>query len=367
MQDFSRRLVAWQRRHGRHDLPWQGTRDPYLVWLSEIMLQQTQVASVVPYFERFRARFPDVASLAAADEDEVLALWAGLGYYSRARNLHRAARLLVSEHGGHFPETRAALESLPGVGRSTAAAIAAFAFGRREAILDGNVKRVLARHFALPGFPGEPRVARRLWTLAESLAPARGIERYTQALMDLGATVCTTRAPACGRCPVSRSCEAFRRGAPEAFPAPRPRREIPRRRTVMLVLLHGGDVLLEKRPPTGVWGGLWCFPEAPSVAGAKAIAARLGCKVGRTATLPPVTHGFTHFTLEIAPLLAMSAKRDPRAGEPGTMWVPLDDAGAGAVPAAVRKILALVARQGERGGSRRARSRAREARGAAGS
>ncbi|MBI2961791.1 MAG: A/G-specific adenine glycosylase, partial [Betaproteobacteria bacterium] len=233
---FAARLIAWQRAHGRHDLPWQGTRDAYRIWVSEVMLQQTQVATVIPYYERFIARFPEVGSLAKAEEDEVLRLWAGLGYYSRARNLLRAARALAADHEGSFPRSRAALQKLPGIGRSTAAAIAAFAFGRREAILDGNVRRVLARHFALRGHAGETRVAARLWRLAQSLVPARGVERYAQALMDLGAGVCTRRAPACDACPLKRTCRALALGRVDAFPAPALRKPKPRRKTAMLVL-----------------------------------------------------------------------------------------------------------------------------------
>jgi len=340
VSEFSRRLAAWQRHHGRNDLPWQGTRDPYLVWLSEIMLQQTQVATVIPYFERFRARFPDLATLAAADEDAVLAAWAGLGYYSRARNLHRTARLVMTERGGRFPDTREAIEALPGVGRSTAAAIAAFAFGRHEAILDGNVKRVLARHFAVQGFPGDRAVERELWALAESLLPSRDIERYTQALMDLGATVCTTRSPACAGCPVRSTCAAAALGTPEAFPAPRPRQAVPHRRTTMLLLVHGGDVLLAKRPATGVWGGLWCFPEAGSLDEVVSLAARHGCDARTSERLPIVSHGFTHFKLEIEPVLVHTRRPVAHAAEPGTMWMPIDEAADGAVPVPVRKILA---------------------------
>ena len=221
MSTFSSKIVRWQRRHGRHDLPWQGTRDPYAVWLSEIMLQQTQVATVVPYYQRFRARFPDIASLAAGSEDEVLRLWSGLGYYSRARNLHHAAQLVVERHGGRFPDALADIASLPGIGRSTAAAIAGFAFGARAAILDGNVKRVLARHFLVAGFPGERAVEQQLWALAESLVPARDNAAYIQGLMDLGATVCTARDPQCARCPVRGTCGAHAAGRVAEFPAPR--------------------------------------------------------------------------------------------------------------------------------------------------
>ena len=247
MKDFSGRLIAWHRRHGRHDLPWQRTRDPYPVWLSEIMLQQTRVGAVIPYYERFLARFPDVAVLARSSPEDVLRLWAGLGYYSRARNLHRAARAIVDEHGGAFPRTRDALEALPGIGRSTAAAIAAIAFGAREAILDGNVKRVLARHFAVGGFAGTRAVEKRLWALGESLLPARGVETYTQALMDLGATICTRSSPACGRCPIAPSCVALERGRVEAFPAPRPRRASPGRDLGRVMVVSGIAVRRRRR------------------------------------------------------------------------------------------------------------------------
>ncbi len=254
MNDFAKRLIAWHRRHGRHDLPWQRTRDPYRIWLSEIMLQQTQVDTVIPYYRRFLARFPDAGSLARASLEDVLRLWAGLGYYSRARNLHRTARAIRDEHGGTFPEQRIALQSLPGIGRSTAAAIAAFAFGAREAILDGNVKRVLARHFAVSGLPGNTALENTLWTLAASLVPERAVETYTQALMDLGATVCTRSLPGCEHCPLAWSCVAFARGRVAAYPTPRPRRTTPVRSVAMLLLLREGKILLEKRPPSGIWG-----------------------------------------------------------------------------------------------------------------
>lgn len=343
MSEFASRVVAWQRSHGRNDLPWQGTRDPYAIWLSEIMLQQTQVATVVPYYLRFRARFPDIAGLAAADEDEVLRLWSGLGYYSRARNLHRAAQAIVAQHAGAFPRELADIEALPGIGRSTAAAIAGFAFGARAAILDGNVKRVLARHFAIEGFPGERAVEQRLWQLAESLLPAADIEPYIQGLMDLGATVCTTRAPQCSRCPLQASCAALAQNRVAALPAPRPRRAVPHRRTAMLILRRGGDVLLQKRPAVGVWSGLWCFPELGAEDDPVRVARCLyGCEVAAVERLGALRHGFTHFTLDIEPVIARVKRLAPRAAQPGVLWMPLEEAVGAAVPVPVRKLLRMM-------------------------
>jgi A/G-specific adenine glycosylase len=337
---FAAGLVRWQARHGRHDLPWQRTHDPYRIWLSEVMLQQTQVATVIPYYKRFLSRFPDVGSLARASLDDVLALWSGLGYYSRARNLHAAAQAVVETHDGRFPGTRAALESLPGVGRSTAAAIAVFGFGKREAILDGNVKRVLARHFAVRGYPGEPRVEKRLWKFAESQLPARNIEGYTQGLMDLGASLCTRKRPACASCPLKKSCQAHARGRAEAYPQPRPRKLRPERKTSMLLLLRAGEVLLEKRPPVGVWGGLWCLPEMPSGARpADYCGRRFGAKLAGAERLSLLRHEFTHFTLRIAPLVCRLDSSSHCAAESGQVWLPLEEADKAAVPAPVRKLL----------------------------
>lgn len=340
MSEFARRLVRWQSRHGRHDLPWQRTRDAYRIWLSEIMLQQTQVATVIPYYQRFLARFPDVASLAAATLDDVLASWSGLGYYTRARNLHAAAQAVVTRHGRKFPRGREALASLPGVGRSTAAAVAVFAFGRREAILDGNVKRVLSRQFAVRGYPGEARVEARLWALAESQLPARNVARYTQALMDLGAAVCVRTRPACADCPVSGSCKARAQGRAAAYPSPRPRKPLPVRETAMLLLLRHGELLLEKRPPTGVWGGLWCLPEMPVEANPRDYCAgRFGLRLASSRRLPPLRHGFTHFTLNIAPVVCRVDSDPRRLAEPGRIWLAREDAASAAVPAVVRKLL----------------------------
>ena len=315
------------------------------------MLQQTQVGTVIPYYERFLARFPDVAGLARASMEDVMRLWAGLGYYSRARNLHRAARAIVDEHGGAFPASRHALQALPGVGRSTAAAITVFAFGAREAILDGNVKRVLARQFAVSGLPGNTALENTLWSLAESLVPERAVETYTQALMDLGATVCTRALPGCEHCPLASSCVALARGRVAAYPTPRPRRTAPVRSVAMLLLLREGKILLEKRPPSGIWGGLWSFPEMPADGEVQAhCAAQLGCEVGMPVALQPLRHGFTHFTLDIRPCRCEVRRLMPRSGEPGRAWFTLEQARDAGVPAPVRKLLGRLpgaAREGQ--------------------
>src|SRR5262245_55915309 len=288
------KLIAWQKRHGRRDLPWQGTRDPYRIWLSEVMLQQTQVAAVIPYYERFLRRFPTIEALALASEDEVLRLWSGLGYYARGRNLHAAAQRII-ERG--FPRTSAAIAELPGVGRSTAAAIAAFAFGERAAILDGNVKRVLARYFAVEGWPGEKAVEAALWEQASRLLPEREIESYTQALMDLGATVCTRSAPRCDACPIGISCKARKANRIAEIPAPRPRQALPQKAVTWLVLRRDNEILLEKRPSSGIWGGLWSFPEAPGKDVNGYCRRVLACQVISKTALDTLEHGFTHFRL----------------------------------------------------------------------
>ncbi|HEU5282851.1 MAG TPA: A/G-specific adenine glycosylase [Burkholderiales bacterium] len=347
MSAFAARVIAWQKAHGRHDLPWQNTRDPYRIWLSEIMLQQTQVSAVVPYFERFLARFPDLAALAAAQEDAVLALWSGLGYYARARNLHRAAQAMVQRRGGVFPRDLEAVRALPGIGRSTAAAICAFAYGTRAAILDGNVKRVLARHFGIPGYPGERRVEQALWRLSESLLPGSEIEAYTQGLMDLGATLCVRASPRCELCPVGRSCAARREGRTGEWPAPRPAKVLPQRETTMLVLISGAELLLERRPAPGIWGGLWCFPEVEharlgiDLGLEQECLARFGLRIGAPQRLRDIEHGFTHFRLRITPLLVRT-DRALRAGEPGSLWLTPEDARGAAIPAPVRKIIDLL-------------------------
>ena len=341
VSDFAPRLVAWQRAHGRHDLPWQRTDDPYRIWLSEIMLQQTQVATVVPYYARFLERFPDVAALAAAPIDDVMAQWSGLGYYSRARNLHRCAQLVVERHGGRFPRTADALVELPGIGRSTAAAIAAFSSGARAAILDGNVKRVLTRVYGIDGFPGEKRIEGELWALAENLLPPLGsadVGAYTQGLMDLGATLCVRGMPDCGRCPFAGDCVAHATGRQRELPAARPRKAVPTRRAWMLVLRAGAAVLLERRPPSGIWGGLWSLPQADDEAALAACARRYGADDGLT-PLAPLTHAFTHFRLAIEPRVGLVAMRGATAADGDTAWVELASLDAYGVPAPVRRLL----------------------------
>ncbi len=308
------------------------------------MLQQTQVTTVVPYFVRFIARFPDLPALAAAHEDEVLALWSGLGYYSRARNLHAAAHAMVSRHGGTFPASPDAIAQLPGIGRSTAAAIAALAFGRPCAILDGNVKRVLARHGGIAGWPGDKKVETALWQLAESQLPRSAIETYTQGMMDLGALVCTRSQPACKACPVNVDCIAYTQHRTGELPAPRPRKVLPEKQVQMLLLLDRGELMLEKRPARGIWGGLWSLPElAPDADPASHCRDRFG-HVGLVRQhLPQLTHSFTHFRLHIRPVrLQLVAPR--RATPAGQIWLPLADAVDAALPAPIRKLLSQLDR-----------------------
>ena len=292
-KDFAPLLVAWQRSHGRHALPWQNTKDPYRVWLSEIMLQQTQVATVLGYYQRFLERFPTVVDLAAASLDEVLAMWAGLGYYSRARNLHACARAVAELHHGQFPRTAAELQTLPGIGRSTSAAIAAFCFGERVAILDGNVKRVLTRLLAFDGDMASSAEEKRLWALATQLLPqASGIESYTQGVMDLGATICTARSPQCLLCPVSDLCQGRAQGDPTLFPVKTKKLKRGRRENWWLWLEREGQVLLQQRPATGVWAGLWSLPMFEDEQALQDEARRVGAKLE---VMPRIEHALTHF------------------------------------------------------------------------
>lgn len=341
MSEFARTLQAWHAAHGRHDLPWQKTRDPYRIWLSEIMLQQTQVDSVIPYYARFLARFPDLVSLAGAPVDEVLGLWSGLGYYARARNLHKAARALMEHHGGHFPANAEAIATLPGIGRSTAAAIAAFAFDERAAILDGNVKRVLCRIFGIEGFPGEKAVENRLWALAESLLPDAGIGTYIQAQMDLGATLCTRGRPACGRCPFASGCIAHREGRTGTLPAARPRKALPHRRLRVAVICAEGRILLERRPPAGIWGGMLSLPEITDedVDAHAWLASRFGLTATRASPLPALRHVFTHFSLDLLPVRLDTSAAVRQLHDPVLTWLASDALAGAALPTPIRRIL----------------------------
>ncbi len=338
MTSFAQRLIRWQKRHGRHDLPWQRTRDAYAVWLSEIMLQQTQVATVIPYYERFLRRFPDLATRAAAPAQDVMALWSGLGYYARARNLHAGAKAVVAEYGGTFPRDPELIAALPGIGRSTANAIAAFCFGARTAILDGNVKRVLCRHFAIDGFPGKPAVERELWRLAESLLPPAEVGPYLQAQMDLGATVCVRGRPACGACPLADSCVALREDRIAELPAAKPRRALPEKTVTALLARHRSRVLLELRPPTGIWGGLLSLPEVPAGLAPADFAAQLGFHAERIEVLPPLRHTFTHFRLKLLPLLC-EVEPQPGLAEPGRQWLGAAELAAAPLPTPIRRLL----------------------------
>ena len=342
--NFAQTLIAWQRRHGRRGLPWQGTRDAYRVWLSEVMLQQTRVETVIPYYGRFLERFPDVHALAAATQEDVLRLWSGLGYYARARNLHRAACIVAAQRGGRFPDTAPELARLPGLGRSSAAAIAAFAFRRREAILDGNAKRVFARCFGVEGYTGARAVEARLWRIAARELPQRAIARYTQALMDLGATVCVRNTPRCDACPLAPRCVARRDGRTAQLPASRPRKPSPERAVTWLVLMHAGRVLLERRPAPGLWGGLWALPESEPRAFAAFCRRRFGCEARPARRLDPLEHQFTHFRLRATPVvIALRAAPAAAVEAPGRIWLDLADASGAAVPAPLKRLLARLA------------------------
>ncbi len=378
MHSFSSRLIRWQRTHGRHDLPWQGA-DAYRVWLSEIMLQQTQVATVIPYYLRFVASFPTIDALAAATEEQVLAHWSGLGYYARGRNLHKAARIVAERFGGEFPHRIEDIIELPGIGRSTAAAICALAFHERRAILDGNVKRVLARYCGIEGWAGDKKVEAQLWQQAESLLPppcrgrvGEGVETsqtstpilafplqggrdvstehewpatnsdvatYIQAQMDIGATVCTRGKPKCDACPVQSDCIAYQTGRVQQLPAPRPRKAVPERSATFLLLMHGNDILLKKRAPTGIWGGLWCPPQFDDEAAARDWFERNGMEASHGEKLETFTHAFTHFKLHITPLKIQLAHKPLRAEQPGSVWLDVEEALRAAIPTPVRKVL----------------------------
>ncbi|MCF6209407.1 MAG: A/G-specific adenine glycosylase [Gammaproteobacteria bacterium] len=338
--NFARHLLDWFSHHGRHDLPWQREITPYRVWVSEIMLQQTQVATVIPYFEHFITSFPDIETLAVADLDTVLLHWSGLGYYARARNLHRAAQIVRNEHGGHFPEDIKQVQALPGIGRSTAGAILSLALNQHHAILDGNCKRVLSRYYALEGWPGKSAVLSALWDHAERLTPHQRSADFNQAMMDLGATVCTHSRPGCNRCPLAVACRARIEGRQTDFPGRKPKKTLPVRETVMLLLQDSeGRILLQRRPPTGIWGGLLSLPELP--AGSNVTEAgreQWGLQVEEAAHWPSLRHTFSHFHLHITPvhahLVSTHAVRDN-----SWLWHHPQDTAPGGLPAPVAKLL----------------------------
>jgi len=341
MSGYATRLLSWFDTHGRHDLPWQHPRTPYRVWLSEIMLQQTQVKVVIPYFERFVTALPSVRALGQAPLDRVLALWSGLGYYARARNLHQAAQRCIAEHAGELPRDFSALISLPGIGRSTAGAILAQAWGERFAILDGNIKRVLARHHGIDGWPGQPKVEQRLWTIAQALLPDKRLPDYTQAQMDLGAMVCTRHSPGCLLCPLNADCLALAQGRVDQLPTPKPAKALPERQKIAWLLLDvKGRVLLQRRPPVGIWAGLWSLPEADNEIEADAWLSRHIQSTTNTQPLSPILHTFSHYRLTLRPWQQHPVALAPAISDNDELrWVTrkaLPDYG---IPAPVRTLL----------------------------
>ena len=340
---FSERLLAWFDAHGRKDLPWQ-VQDPYRVWVSEIMLQQTQVQTVIPYYERFLAGFPDVATLANAPLDEVLHHWSGLGYYARARNLHKAAGIIRDEHDGRFPDTLDEVQALPGVGRSTTGAILSLVYDQRHAILDGNAKRVLARHRAIGGWPGNTGVAKQLWSAAEENTPATRIADYTQAIMDLGATLCTRTKPSCERCPVSNDCRALADGAATAYPGRKAMKVKPLKATTMLLAVTGNTVYLERRPAAGIWGGLWSLPELDADTDDGNVdrwcRQHIGTAAGQHEQWGTMRHSFSHYDLDIRPVVVKLADiKSAVADRDDAVWYRLDDVPPGGLAAPVKKLI----------------------------
>jgi len=338
---FATRLLAWFDTHGRHDLPWTQPRSPYRVWLSEIMLQQTQVSVVIPYFQRFMDALPDVRALAAAPTDTVLALWSGLGYYARARNLQAAARICVEHHHGDLPRDFEALVALPGIGRSTAGAILAQAWGDPWPILDGNAKRVLARYHGVEGWPGAGPVEKTLWVLSASHVPGTRVADYTQGLMDLGATLCTRHAPDCADCPLATECIAHRDGSTARIPAPKPGKAIPRREATVLWLEDAdGRVLLQRRPSTGVWASLWSLPQHGDTSDAMTWLASEGLQAPGLAPLADIEHAFSHYRLTLHPLRGPATQNDARVRDNDAWrWVAREEFARLGLPAPIRRLL----------------------------
>jgi A/G-specific adenine glycosylase len=344
---FSKKALRWFNLHGRKNLPWQKNRSPYRVWISEIMLQQTQVATTIPYFERFMESLPTLESLADATLDDVLSLWSGLGYYARARNLHSAAQIIRNKFGGKFPDDFEQALSLPGIGRSTAGAILSLALGQHHPILDGNVKRVLARHFAVDGWPGKPSVANTLWAHSEQLTPGKRVADFNQAMMDLGSGVCTRSNPKCTLCPLSTSCQAFATNTQTEYPGKKPKKITPIREVQMLLVTNdNGDILLQRRPPTGIWGGLLSLPELPVDTDTTLWCKKtIGFTIKEKQRWPMMRHTFSHFHLDISPVLAtVKSHRDCVMEESEWVWYNNDLKNqqakpVGGLPAPVTKLL----------------------------
>lgn len=340
-ENLAARVVAWQTQHGRHHLPWQQQRTPYRVWLSEIMLQQTQVTTVIDYYQRFLERFPTVADLASATQDEVMPYWAGLGYYARARNLHRCAQQVMSDHGGEFPPCSVQLATLPGIGRSTAAAIASFCFGERSPIMDGNVKRVFTRYFGIHGHPQQRQIELKLWALAEETVERSHADldmaAYTQGLMDLGSMLCTRSKPNCQQCPLVSDCYAHANQQTAELPTRKPRAVQPERECHVVIVESDGHVLLEQRPDHGIWGGLWTLPQFETLDGLKDFSQSLGITLPKDSRMAAMLHVFSHFKLHINPWFVQSA--DPIERSANQHWIPLEALPDAALPAPIRKLL----------------------------
>lgn len=337
---FSDQVLSWFKKHGRTHLPWQIDRTPYRVWISEIMLQQTQVATVIPYYERFMARFPNIEQLACASQDEVLQLWTGLGYYARGRNLHKCAQIIAQQYQGEFPQTVNALEQLPGIGRSTAGAIISLALNQRAAILDGNVKRVLARFHAIEGWPAKALVSKQLWAMAEQHTPNQNFADYTQAMMDLGATVCTRSKPKCPSCPLKVDCIGFKQDQPEKYPGKKPKKVL-RVKTIQLLILKNehNHILLEERPSVGIWGGLWSFPELEHIEDARAFCTKAFGHVLDCVPMASFRHTFSHYHLEITPVYINITQRHRQVAENQQQWLKPQEWEALGLPAPVKKLL----------------------------
>lgn len=341
---FQQAVLGWYDQHGRTDLPWQKNQTPYRVWVSEIMLQQTQVATVIPYYKRFIAQYPSLKSLSNASMDDVLALWTGLGYYTRCRNLYKTAQQITSEHQGRFPRDLQALTNLPGIGRSTAGAILSLSMEQSATILDGNVKRVLGRFFAEPDWPGQAKVADRMWLKAEKLTPEKRCNHYTQAMMDLGATLCTRSKPGCGICPLMLHCQAYKSGEPTSFPGKKPKKKTPEKHTQLLIVRnHKNEVLLNQRPPSGLWGGLWTFPDCDIDSTLATQQGTLGLHCNANEQWPSFKHTFSHYRLHITPVLLSSKgkalKGSQSIKESSAQWFAIDDALKLGLPAPIKKLL----------------------------